>query len=331
MSEVNISGTALITGASGFIGRRLRDELLSRNVDVVALRRTGSPAAAAGRSVTIDYADVSALARVIADEQPDYVFHVAGATKGRTYADFQRANVLPTANLLQAIEAAKVKTPRFVFVSSLASYGPSRNGRPLEETDPRAPIEFYGQSKLEAEQVVESMGTTVPWTILRPGGVYGPGDVDYFNLFKTAARGFSVYFGNRDRIFSAIYVDDCVAAMIRAACDPRSIGKGYFLSDGQPVTWGEFQEYINGMIGTRVRTVHLPEALVYVAAWGGELASRLDGRPRLFNRQKAKMGAQQAWTCSPAAAARDFSWTAAVDIKEGVGRTIEWYREHSWI
>src|SRR5579862_2456601 len=94
-----ISGKALITGASGFIGRRVKDTLLDRGVDVVAIRRAGSPEAKRGRSVVADYADEAALRELISREKPDYVIHVAGATKGVTYDDFRRANVMPTEHL----------------------------------------------------------------------------------------------------------------------------------------------------------------------------------------------------------------------------------------
>ncbi len=330
MSDAKLEGRAIITGASGFIGRRLRDALLARGVDVVAIRRKGSPEAKQGRSVVADYADVDDLSLLMAEEKPDWVLHVAGATKGRTYADFQRANVMPTTNLLEALRRAKHRPRRFVHVSSLTSYGPSTPERPLVETDPRQPIEFYGRSKLEAEQVVEA-ADELPWTILRPGGVYGPGDVDYFELFKSAARGLNAFFGNEHRWFSAIYVDDCVRAILEAATSEATIGRGYFLADGEPITWGRFQEKICALETRPVRTLRLPELFVTLAAWGGELVTAIDGKPRLFNRQKAKMGAQAAWTGRIDAARSDFGFEPRVMPDEGVRLARDWYREHGWI
>src|SRR5262245_31753721 len=235
-----IDGKALITGASGFVGSRLRDALIDAGADVVAIRRAGSPETKRGRSVVADYADLENLRAVIGEEKPNWIFHVAGVTKGVTYADFQRGNVLPTRNLLEAVAASHSGLDRFVHVSSLTSYGPSTPERPHVESDPRQPIEFYGQSKLEAEEVVESFGDRVPWTILRPGGVYGPGDVDYFNLFKSITGGLNVFFGNRDRWFSGVYVDDCVRATVEAALAPSAKSRGYFVCDGVPTTWGRF-------------------------------------------------------------------------------------------
>jgi nucleoside-diphosphate-sugar epimerase len=330
MASPKLDGAVLITGASGFIGSRLRDALLASGSDVVAIRRPGSPPSKAGRSVQADYANVAELERVVATEKPDYVLHVAGVTKGTSYEDFRLGNVMPTRNLLGALHRQHPDTKRFVLVSSLASYGPSATSAPHREADPRRPIEYYGRSKLEAEEVVEEESGGIPWTILRPSGVYGPGDVDYFNLFKSAMRGWNVFFGNRNRCMSIIYVDDCVRGTLMAAQHENSVGKGYFLTNDEQVTWEQFQSEVLQVVDRRVRTLDLPEQLVSIAALGGELASRIDRKPRLFNLQKAKMGAQQAWTCVGDAARTDFGFSADVDLVEGIRRTHDWYLANDW-
>ena len=326
----DVKGKALITGASGFVGGRLREALVEQGADVVAVRRKGSPAAEAGRSVEGDYADVEGLARMMAEEKPDFVFHVAGVTKGRTYDDFRRGNVMPTQNVLEALERAHSKVKRFVHVSSLAAYGPSTLSRPVTESDPRKPIEYYGQSKLEAEQVVETQAGKVPWTIVRPAAVFGPRDVDFLNLFRSAVKGWNVYFGNRSRLMSIIYVDDCVRGILEAAVHTETAGRGYFLADETPVTWEEIQTEIVSAVPSNVRTLDLPEAFVKLGAVAGELATRIDRKPRLLNLQKAKMGAQEAWTCTHDAALRDFDFRTSTPLAEAVRRTHTWYHAHDW-
>lgn len=325
-----LDGKVLITGASGFIGSRLRDELLASGSDVVAIRRPGSPPAKVGRSAEANYENTPALERVVREEKPDYVLHVAGVTKGNSYDDFQRGNVMPTRNLLDALRREHPDTKRFVLVSSLASYGPSASAVPHREPNPRRPIEHYGRSKLEAERVVEQESGGVPWTILRPSGVYGPGDVDYFNLFQSAMRGWNVFFGNRHRSMSLIYVDDCVRGILEAARHQQTLGKGYFLTSDEPATWERFQSEVVRVVDRSVRTLDLPEYFVSLAAIGGEIASRIDKKPRLLNLQKAKMGAQQAWTCAGDAARRDFGFAAEVGLPEGIERTHQWYLANDW-
>lgn len=330
MTMPKLEGKTLITGASGFIGSRLRDALLASGSDVVAIRRPGSPPSSAGRSVEADYAAVADLERIVSEERPDYVLHVAGVTKGSSYEDFRLGNVMPTRNLLAALRREHSSAKRFVLVSSLTSYGPSATSAPHREQNPPRPIEHYGQSKLEAEKVVEEESGSVPWTILRPSGVYGPSDADHFTLFQSAVLGWNLFYGNRDHYMSCIYVDDCVRGILEGTRHEQSAGKGYFLTSDVPLTWGQFQSEIVRVVGRPVRDVDLTKQLMWVAALGGELATRFDKKPRLLNLQKAKMGAQQAWTCVGDAARRDFGFSAEVDLAEGIRRTHNWYEANDW-
>ena len=331
MSESHRPGVVLITGASGFIGSRLRDALLDDGHDVVALTRAGSPAPRRGRAAAVDYSDRESLERVLREERPEVVFHVAGATKGVTYQHYQRGNVMPTQNLLEAVRRTHPGLRRFVHVSSLAAYGPSEPDNPKREHHERRPVEFYGQSKLEAELAVEAVGDELPWTIIRPPTVYGPGDADNLQLFKLAAQRLNLFWGNRGRHMSAVYVDDLIRGIREAAQHEAARGKGYFLCDGVPRTWGDYQQHIVAASGKRVLDLDLPELCLDVAAYFGELASKLDDKPRLLNRQKAVLGKQIAWTCAHDSARADFGYKPAVDVKEGMQRTFEWYREKRWL
>lgn len=326
-----LRGKVVITGASGFIGSNLRDALLAHGADVVSLVRPDSPPAVRGRSAPVRYDNPQSLRDVLARERPDYVFHVAGATKGVSYADYWRGNVQPTQNLLGALLEVHPGLRRFVLVSSLTAYGPSNDGPPLRETDPPRPVEHYGKSKLEAERLLERSGDGLPWTIVRPAGVYGPADVDMFVLFRAAKLGVNLFYGNRDKRASIVYVDDIVDALIRAAQSERSVGKGYFISDGVPYTWGEVTAHIGRAVGRAGVNLNLPSFVVPVAAVLGEVASAIDKKPRLFNRQRVLMDAQQAWLCSADAARADFGFAPRVHMAEGARRAYGWYREQGWL
>ncbi len=328
---MRIEGKVVLTGASGFIGGRLRDRLLADGADVISVRRKGSPPSKTGRSAELDYEDLPALEKFFAEEKPRYVLHVAGATKGVTYEDFRKANVMPTQNLLKAIAAQHPLLERFTLVSSLAAFGPSAAEKPHDESAERKPVEFYGKSKLEAEQVLEAFGEKVKWTIIRPGGVYGPGDVDYFNLFREVSKGRNVFFGNRDKWQSVIFVDDLIDVILLATVKPEAIGKGYLISDDQHLTWGQFQTALVELSGRKAMTLNLPAFTVDIAAFFGELMSKIDGKPRLLNKQKAIMGAQTAWLCTSAAAQKDLGFSPKVTVRDGIERTFAWYRENGWL
>lgn len=332
MSKAPRQGVAVVTGASGFIGGHLRDTLLAEGWDVVALTRPKSPPPKRGRAAAVDYANVDSVADVLARERPEVVFHVAGATKGVTYDDFQRGNVMPTRSLAQAMLRTHDQVGRFLKVSSLTAYGPSTPDQPLLETHEPKPLEHYGKSKLEAERVLrDEIGDRLPWTIIRPGGVYGPGDVDHYELFRLASHGLNVFYGNHDAWFSTAYVDDVVRALLDAARSGATVGKGYFICDGKPLTWFDYQEAVVEAIGKRTLNLRLPAFSLDVAAAFGELMTRFDGKPRIFNRQRVVMGKQRAWTCRHDAARQDFGYTPRTDLRSGVGQTLDWYRSSGWL
>jgi nucleoside-diphosphate-sugar epimerase len=326
-----LEGKALVTGASGFVGSHVREALIERGLDVLALRRPGSPAARVGRSHEASYDDLRSLTSLMADERPDYVFHVAGVTKGRTYVDFADGNVMPTRNLLRALTRAGVAPKRFVHVSSLSAWGPSTPVRPVCEEDPPSPVEYYGRSKLESERVLSEF-EDIPSTIIRPAAVFGPRDVDYFNLFDGAHRGFDLYFGNADKPKSAIYVADLVEAILRGAVTERAVGRSYFIAHPEIVTWRQFQSWIvEATPRKRAWAIDFPSVMVDLAALGGEVLTRIDGKPRLFNRQKAIMGAQEAWTCAVDRAHEELEFVSTTPLRDAVHATAEWYRREGWI
>ncbi|MGF1510527.1 MAG: NAD-dependent epimerase/dehydratase family protein [Myxococcota bacterium] len=316
--------TAIVTGASGFIGSWVRNALEGEGFQVRALRRRRSPRASS--AFEVDYEAPDTVFAAFEEARPEVVVHLAGTTKGVTLRDFRRANVVPTEAVVQAAEQVGVR--RFVSISSLVAFGPSSPETPHRDGVDAQPVEFYGRTKREAEMRVEASG--LPYVILRPGGVYGPGDIDYFNLFKSADRGYNLFFGNRERLFSKIYIDDMVGFVLAALKTPQT-RTGWFVCDGEPVSWGEFQGEIARQSGRRVRELHLPEFMVGVAARAGEALSTLDRKPRLFNRQKAIMGRQAAWTCDSSNAVNSLAYVPKVKLSEGVRRSFAWYREHGWL
>jgi nucleoside-diphosphate-sugar epimerase len=108
-------------------------------------------------------------------------------------------------------------------------------------------------------------------------------------------------------------------------------GRGYFIGDGEVHTWGSMQAHIARAVGRPGWSVHLPSFLVPTAGFAGELLTAIDKKPRLLNRQKAIMDAQEAWLCSHDAATRDFAFRPSVGVAEGTRRAYSWYRDHRWL
>ena len=128
-----------------------------------------------------------------------------------------------------------------------------------------------------------------------------------------------------------MYVDDLIEAILLAATHPAARGQGYVVDDGRALTWDQVQTSIFQAFGKKPRTLMLPGALVSVAAVFGEMATKVDGKPRLFNRQKAIMGAQEAWTCDSTKLRKELGWVPRVEFDEGARRALAWYRSEGWL
>jgi nucleoside-diphosphate-sugar epimerase len=305
----------------------------------------------------VDFGDPHALAGSPALDHVDVVFHVGGVTKARSEDVFRAGNVAPTRALLDAIAQRmaahdgmepharephareprvgepRARVPRrFVLVSSQAAAGPAPSpDRPLTEDDPPQPFEAYGRSKLEAETVVREHPAGVPWTIVRPSAVYGPGDVDFLALFRQAARGLGVYPGRRDARLSIVYVDDLVDALVRAGTAPAGAGRTYF-AETEAVTWRDVYRAVARAARNPLRVeVDVPRWALAVAGRAGDVAWRLTGSPMLVNSQKIALGAPQWWLCDGTRARDELGFVSRVSLSDGVTRTLAWYRDKGWM
>ena len=162
--------TIALTGATGFVGQAVLAEALRCEEPVRALTRRHMARREGVAWVEGTLGEQPALAQLVAGAEA--VIHVAGLTNTPDPDAFHDANVVGTQNLLRACQDARVK--RFIFVSSLSAREPE--------------LSRYGHSKAEAEKWVSASG--LDWTIVRPPGVYGPHDVDYFEMFRSAQFGF---------------------------------------------------------------------------------------------------------------------------------------------
>lgn len=220
----------LVTGASGFIGRAV----------VAALTRNGHKVRAAVRRPQLSFPDGVEVAQHPDMSEPfdwqpllvgiDQVVHLAGIahSRGVNPAMHDRVNRAATARLAAAAAHAGVR--HFVFVSSIrAQCGPAAD-HALTERDPSAPIDAYGRSKLAAEEAVRASG--VPFTILRPVVLYGPGMKGYFALLARAAVSPVPLpvkdFSNRR---SMLGIDNFISALTFVLATPATIGETYVVAD----------------------------------------------------------------------------------------------------
>jgi nucleoside-diphosphate-sugar epimerase len=319
---------ALVTGATGFIGSHLVEELIKKGYEVSCLaRKTSKLKWIEGFDVDILYGDCEdevSLRQIPSDT--DIVFHLAGVTKARKDEDFFCVNERGTENLLRAVSSQVPGLKRFVYLSSLAAVGPSRNGVPMDETSEANPVSSYGKSKLAGENAVAKYRSSLPATIIRPPAVYGPRDKDFYILFKMLKKGFYPYWGKC--YYSLLYVDDLVRGLMVASEEEEAEGEVYFLSDGRVYSNEDLVTEIACVLGTRITKVRVPKPLMTFLARANE---RLSKDVSVVSGDRLNDIKYSNWTCDSSKAGKDLKFIPKVTIKEGIKWTADWYRIHQWL
>ena len=272
-----MTGRVLITGASGFIGRALVADLAAAGHPVRAAMR--QPADIFAR--TVEVVAVSDLTRPVEWRALlkgiDTVVHLAGiAHAGPEIAEqaYDRVNRLATAELAEAAQRMGVK--RLVFASSIRAQSGPVASPVLDETSAPLPTDAYGRSKLAAEQAIRA--SNVPFTILRPVLIYGPGvKGNLARLARLAKSPWPLPFGsfsNRRSILGRQNLIDAIHFSLRT---PATQGETYVVADPEPLTLAEMVAALRAGQGRPPGL--LPVPLTPIAA-----AFRAMGKTELWDR-----------------------------------------------
>ena len=349
----------LVTGASGFIGSFIVEEALRRGFDTwAAVRRSSSKAFLGDERINfieLNLNDEAQLRQQLQGKDFDYVIHAAGVTKCLNKEDFFRVNTEGTKHLVNALRAVDMPLRRFVYLSSLSVFGAIHEHQPYEEireTDTPRPNTVYGQSKLLAELWLDSLnapatmppnfskvldGSTAettapfPYIILRPTGVYGPREKDYFIMAKSIKQHSDFAVGYKRQDITFVYVQDVVQAAF-LALEKGEIGRKYFLSDGQVYQSTTFSDLIREALGHPwwIR-ITAPVWVLRVVTFFGEYIGRLTGKVTALNNDKYNILKQRNWRCDIEPARRELGYEPEYDLKRGVGLAIKWYQENGWL
>jgi len=295
--------TIALTGATGFIGRRLMSELPKHGYKVRALLRRPAPFDLQCDSALIgDLARPQNLAAAFSDV--DAVVHSAGiahAMSGVPADDYRSINTEGTAALARA--AARAGSRRFVFLSSIrAQTGPSSDMTLTEQGEAR-PTDDYGRSKLAAEQELAKLDHD--WVSLRPVLVYGPGMKGNMAALAALARSrYPLPLGNLRAQRSLLALDNLIDAVMHVLAAPGPLGRAFIVADRQALAVSEMVAAMRQALGRRPGLLPLPQGLL-------KMALRATGKQDWIDR-----------LCSPlvasSSALRDLGWSARVDTRAGL-------------
>jgi len=329
--EIDMRGkTAFVTGGTGFVGSHLVDLLLKSNVEVRCLVRKEAKwlSGTAAHLVKGSLQDEDALRTAMTGAH--LIFHVAGRTRGTSWNDFERDNVIGTERVLK-IAAETDSVERVLVTSSLAAVGKSETAI-VDETAPLHPVSKYGRSKAEMEGAVGRFRDRLSITIVRPPAVYGPRETDVLTFFKTLSKGVCPIIGSpTKKTLSLVHVDDLVRGMIQATQHPEAPGKTYFLGSHKQYSWGEIRDATCEALQRSVMTLPIPRAILPVVGLFSEWIGRLSGSYPPLNREKAEEILHAALMCDSSLAEKSFDYRPEVTLSNGISSTIAWYKDHGWL
>ncbi|MGB7656430.1 MAG: NAD(P)-dependent oxidoreductase [Novosphingobium sp.] len=297
-----------VTGATGFVGQALLDRAVAAGIPVRALARKPQESRSGVEWVQGDLDAADQLRALVRGAEA--VVHVAGVVNDAD--QFERGNVLGTLAVIEAMKAEGAQ--RLIHVSSLSAREPD--------------LSAYGASKARAEKLVMASG--LDWTIVRPPGIYGPRDVDYFEMFRLARWGVMPVPPRQGRA-SIIHVDDL--ARLFLALVPGGEGLSFQTfepDDGRKDGWSHYElaRAVGWAIGRRPWVVHLSRGSL-------DRAARVD---RMLRGKKARLTADRVgymshpdWVVSHGQRPPAGLWRPQIPTREGLKATAKWYRDNSWL
>jgi dihydroflavonol-4-reductase len=324
----------LVTGATGFTGGHLARGLTAAGHQVRALVRDG-PAdvlenlRTAGIELTVgDLRDAAHLATAV--EGVEVVYHLAAIYRqaGLSAEAYRAVNATAVGELIG--QSARAGVRRVVHCSTVGVHGDIEHP-PANEDAPIRPGDIYQRTKVEGEQRAREVGarTGIEVTIARPSGIYGPGDRRLLKLFRHAVRRYPTL-GSGKIYYHLTYIDDLVGGFRLCGEHPAAANRTYILAGGQATTLNEVMALIASVAGVRPPAGHVPVWPFWLAgALCEAVCTPLGIEPPLYRRRVDFFTKSRAFDITRART--EIGYAPTVGLRDGISRTLIWYRSHGWL
>lgn len=301
-----------LTGATGFIGKHILDELIKRGDTVRALTRRPQPERAGVEWVLGDLQDQQALNSLVTTAQA--VIHCAGSVKAPSREAFIDANARAVSRVLDAIRKNGCKA-KLVHISSMAAREPE--------------LSHYALSKAAAEAILQRT-SDVEWTAVRPPAVYGPGDLEILKMIKTLKFGVAFLPGMAPTRVSFIHAEDLTRAILSLIESSETKNKIYELDDGEidGHTIASVYKTAANLMNKRVYFIPVPKFILTLVALVNQGISCLIGRTPMLTPGKVRELTHRDWTAKSPKLNASGIWGPEIPLKSGLNDTLAWYRHN---
>jgi dihydroflavonol-4-reductase len=325
----------LVTGATGFTGSVLVRKLCERGALVRAIVRSSSHRDAL-QGLPVDWVegdvyDPGTVERAVAGVE--IIFHVAAAYREAGIDDetYRKVHVDST----QRLARAALKVPgfkRFVHVSTVGVHGHIEHP-PANEEYGFSPGDVYQQTKAEAELWLREFAPphNLPFTVIRPAAIYGPGDRRLLKIFKMAAWPFVPILGSRrGQLYHLIHVDDLTEIFLLAASHPAAEGEVFIAGDPAALALADIISIIGREYGNPARLVRIPAwPFFWAASVCEEICRPFGWSPPIYRRRVAFFTKDRSFDTSKLRIR--LGYVHRQTTAEGLRETARWYREHGWV
>jgi len=334
MTSLPPEAKALVTGATGFTGSLLVRKLVAAGAEVhVIARESSNLKELAGlniqwhRGQVYDPAVISAAAQGV-----QYIFHLAAAYREAKYGDemYRKVHVEST-QLLARTALANPGFRRFVHVSTVGVHGHISNP-PADENYPMHPGDIYQETKAEAETWLKEFAAEnkLPFTVIRPAAIYGPGDARLLKFFRMASKPFLILPGTRRGLYHLVHVDDLTNVIMLAATHPAALNEVFICGNPECMTLEKIAALVAGELGTHFKVVRLPAAPFFLIADICEKICRTFGiEPPIHRRRLAFFTKDRSFDTRKLR--EKLGYTMQHTNEQGLVETTRWYRAQGWL